>query len=383
MDYKFTHFIYPIPERICLSKHFGFYLDNPRTKSEIQEVAKQLENTRKNSYFQLIAGPNNDFSNAEKYILRFRDHFSNIDPYVLKAFRGYKTERILEYVARLWLIIRFDDGGLKEEAQAYRKKLRKEGKQGFIMPEDDHPAIRNEEALKEYGALISLLTYDNSDETYNGHDILMQEDTIMQDDDFWFIFMMFSTTAPHYDGEKLNTAQGYDWFFYPSIKNNLLASAKLLDDSLSQGTAEKLLYMGNLLYLAGQDTHDTKIKILLLTSILELLLTHNPDFNRFNIEDSINKQFQLKVAMLLRMVNPSLNLSTTRENLKKIYSARSSIAHGNFSELSKIEKAAKKKTDLDGQYPLDTIVSNLYVYTKEIIKSYLADKDLVDFLKQA
>ena len=383
MDYRFSHFIYPIPEPICLSNHFGFYLDNPRTKEDIRRISNQLANSRPTSYFQLIAQSKDDFSKAEEYLLGFRNHFSNIDPYVHKFFHGYTSEKILEYIARLWLIIRFDDAGLRKQSIAYAKKLRKEGKYGFIMPDDDHPAIKNEEILKEYSALLSLLVYDNSEETYNGQNLLMQEYTPRQDDDFWFIFLWFSTAAPRYTENKLNMSHGWDWLFYPSIKDNLLSTARLLDNAFEQGLAEKLLYIGNILHLAGQETHDTKIKILLLTSILELLLTHNPDFNRFNVEDSIGKQFQLKVTTLIKMMNPDIDLSFTKENLKRIYSIRSTIAHGNFGELSKLIKSAKKKDDLDEQYPLETIASKLYIYVKEIIKAYLIDKEFVEFLKQA
>ena len=85
----------------------------------------------------------------------------------------------------------------------------------------------------------------------------------------------------------------------------------------------------------------------------------------------------------MRMTNPDIDLSTTKENLKKIYSIRSTIAHGNFGELSKIINSAKKKKDLDQQYLLDTITSKLYIYMKEVVKAYLIDKEFVEFLKQA
>lgn len=107
MDYKLTHYIYPIQKPICLSKELGFYLDNPRGDIEIKEIRDRLSGSRKTSYFQLIAQSEDDFSNAEKYLLDFRDHFSSIDPYVLEFFEGYKSEKILDYIARLWLIIRY------------------------------------------------------------------------------------------------------------------------------------------------------------------------------------------------------------------------------------------------------------------------------------
>jgi len=117
----------------------------------------------------------------------------------------------------------------------------------------------------------------------------------------------------------------------------------------------------------------------MLTSIIELLLTHNPDFNRFNIEDSISKQFQLKSAILIYMNDKSRNLNSVKNRLKVIYQQRSNIAHGNFGEIDKyISRFSKKEGE--EEYFSD-LVTDLYTYIRAILEEYLKDKTFVEFLK--
>ena len=59
----------------------------------------------------------------------------------------------------------------------------------------------------------------------------------------------------------------------------------------------------------------------MLISIIELLLTHSPNNNRFNVEDSINKQFQLKAGIVINKYDKT-QLAEIRNRLKYFYSLR-------------------------------------------------------------
>ena len=120
----------------------------------------------------------------------------------------------------------------------------------------------------------------------------------------------------------------------------------------------------------------------MLTSILELMLTHNPDFNRFNVEDSINKQFQFKTGVLMYMNDNSIDLPKLKLQLKEIYQARSNIAHGNFGGLAKMLKVAQKK-GTDQQVLLENYVHRLYQFVRVAVGAYLRDKAFVEFLKES
>ena len=199
------------------------------------------------------------------------------------------------------------------------------------------------------------------------------------DDDPWFNFLTFGGIAPHFANGKLNmNGENWRWEFFPTIKNDLFDIAETLDAAFAQGQLDKLLYIGSILRIAGQESPDAKVKVLLLTSILELLLTHNPDFNRFNVEDSINKQFQLKTSVLLYLNNPSTDVDEAKKRLKAIYQARSSIAHGNFGELSKI--AGKKRSECD---PIEDYAEYLYLCIRVVLEEYLKNRRFVEFLKSS
>lgn len=72
--------------------------------------------------------------------------------------------------------------------------------------------------------------------------------------------------------------------------------------------------------------------------IISLLTnTRNPDTNRFNVEESISKQFKLKCGVLIYIQNPKIELSTISKELSNIYKQRSDIAHGDYKEDFKME----------------------------------------------
>jgi hypothetical protein len=169
------------------------------------------------------------------------------------------------------------------------------------------------------------------------------------------------------------------WLYFPLAKNELARIGKLLDDTFSRNSKEKLLYIASLLKNAGSDIKEDKTRLVVLVSIIELLLTHNPDFSRFNVEDSINKQFQLKGATLIYLDDKSKDVQQIKTRLKEIYGLRSNIAHGNFKAVTKYIESAKKKGE---DYPFEVIICELYGYLRAIILAYLHDEKFVDFLKE-
>ena len=64
-----------------------------------------------------------------------------------------------------------------------------------------------------------------------------------------------------------------------------------------------------------------------LISLIELLITHNPDSGRFNIEESITKQFVGKMLLILyeNDNNDSENYRKLKKELKFTYSISYSI----------------------------------------------------------
>lgn len=135
------------------------------------------------------------------------------------------------------------------------------------------------------------------------------------------------------------------------------------------------------------------MKIVSLVSLLELLLAHNPDSSRFNIDDSIRKQFANKILIILHINKEIKNWKEQEKLLLLIYDLRSSIAHGSFDKIKVIcKKITNWRLKNDDIYPyngencnetevLSYINYLLRKYLRIILKHYLKDKTLFEILK--
>ena len=139
---------------------------------------------------------------------------------------------------------------------------------------------------------------------------------------------------------------------------------------------------------------DKKMRIMSLVSILELLLTHKPDSNRYNIEDSIRKQFCNKILILLYLNYKNINYVEEERYLLMIYDLRSAIAHGNFEQIDTIAKKMDKwllnnsidykkyYEGFDTDIVFEYIEESLEKYVRTSIKMLLEDQNLIELLKK-
>jgi hypothetical protein len=375
MNFLLTNYIYPIREKILLSKSLGIYLDNPRTDKEIEAVTK---------YIYQAYSTESAFQFSEEIISdgieKFLGEYSKEDEYIDKFYTAHSQTKPYEILARMWIVARYDDEGQHDAITQEGERLKEEGQRGFFfMLEEDNPILKKSRELLDYCHLVSLLIHTAQD-YYEGRSF------ILDTHEDWFqeikpnhllcvqVFMFMNFTAYRDVTEKDETR----WLFLPAIREQLTGITKLIDEILNGNQKDKLLYIASLLKNAGYDIKEDKTKLVVLVSIIELLLTHNPDFNRFNVEDSINKQFQLKGATLIYLNDKSGDINQIKVRLKEIYGLRSSIAHGDFKAVTKYIENAKKKGE---DFPISVIISELYIYLKAIITEYLRDNKFVDFLK--
>jgi hypothetical protein len=336
-------------EKVVLSHHLNFYLDNPRTVDEISTVKDYLleayEMERKERSLLHSYRPVEDF---ERILFEFRDVFSGSDKYITKFFDSYEREHIFEFIASMWVIARFDDEGQTQFIKEELARLSHLGKYEAFL-EDDHPIIRNSVKLINYSYLLSLLAHSEAD-YYFGRCFISEPNQGIHGEPvekLWRDFLTLETVVESGLQDEMN--KPLQWMFLPSALGDLQKTAQLLEQTFDEGQTDKLLYIGGILKIASYDTRDVKIAIVMLTSIIELLLTHNPNTIRFNVEDSISKQFQLKASILIYLNNKREDINHIKKRLKIIYEQRSNIAHGNFGELHRyINKLSKKEDEEEG-----------------------------------
>jgi len=391
MLFYLTSYIYPIKTPIILSKELNIILDNPRNKEEIDLIERNIKVSfdspdimyKFNHYFRF---PIHDevlgTMSLETCIKNFYNMYKN-DDYVQEHKMNHQHTSIIRTLATMWLIIRFDDNG---EINKIKDIIEEENlKNGFVLLDDNNPIEKNAKTALDYSFLLSLLIQDDPD--YYGESIIIHKSyNRLQDPKIdiklnrAIAFFGFSTYPVNQDICK----DALSWkISFPCLRDKIIKISKLIDVALSNKIhKDKLIYMGNLLKISFNDIEDEKYKLVTYVGILELLLTHNPNFNRFNVEDSINKQFQIKVATLVYLYKdrkePIINI---QKRLKIIYNQRSNIAHGNFKELNKYINNLSKK-DCNVEYFEDLVIDTIF-YIKVIILEYLKDPDFINFLKDS
>ena len=101
-------------------------------------------------------------------------------------------------------------------------------------------------------------------------------------------------------------------------------------------------------------TATAEFQVVVIVSLIEILIIKKPDPNRYHIEDSIKKQFVLKVGILINSFNKAINLEESKLKLRELYDQRSNIAHGNFKEFQKQAEKTHYKEDSLGTYSVKT-----------------------------
>ena len=293
-----TAYVYPLEEKLMLSKQQKMFLDNPRADSEINAVAEYIRQAY--SVDSAFWQPPEKLKEITK---DFYKSFSVKDSYVKKIYQLYQDDDIYRFIARMWIVLRYDDQGQHQALDEQTKQLNNEGQSGFILIlEEEDPIIKNSRKAVEFSYLMSLLIHTQEDQyTGRGSFILENKSNWFQEIEpnkylcliFSSIFWTFGTHPEIADKSDLR------WMFFPVIIEDLEKTVNLLDLGYECNLGEKLEYIASLLKNTGYDIKDDKTKLVVLVSIIELLVTYSPDFNRFNVEESINKQFQLKASTLI------------------------------------------------------------------------------------
>jgi len=382
MAFNLTRYIYPIESKIVLSKSLCLELDNPRTEDEITFIKKtiqkslQLENPliddiEKDLFLRAAFG----IDNLKQYLKTY-----DKDCYAYKFLESQKKEKVIDTITKSWIILRFTEKNLfnnyKEDSFQLLDKLYKN---------EDDEYITNFTTSLDYSYILSLLIHD--EDRYRGFSFLLFKTPteIFYPSDRYKIYRAIENFKD-YNGLLEHSNREHYWTYWLDVKDTIFEEAAKLETLISQtdkikptkskklpiskreSSHEKLLYIGSILKTVDHETKNLKLKLLLLTSIIEFLVTRNPDMTKYNVEDSISKQFKLKSAILIYQNISGANLDEIKTSLEKIYKQRSEVAHGNYS------------TKNDPAELLDSVF-NLYDFIKAMIIAYLKDKDFVDYLK--
>lgn len=402
MNFLLTRYIHPIEHPIILSEKLGISLDNPRSIEEIELIANYLKVSLDSPNIMYSYGypnrlPMSAYSKPANYVTirsafkQLYKEYSKSDKYLKEFFKNNSQKNGFEFLAKMWIIARFDDKGAFDELKKQHEGLYAKGEGGWVsFLDSDHPIYKLSERIVNYSYLLSVLLRSPLEELSSNASFLLHTsiDEIREpkiDAHVNATITSWAVSCFPYRGR--DTEISIRFFF--SIRNKIEETAHILESILDTKSIDKLLYVGSLLSVAGNKIEDSRWRLVTLVSIIEMLLTRNPDTSRFNIEDSISKQFKLKAGLLIYLNDKNKNLNEIKNNLTNIYAQRSNIAHGNLVAYEKfIEKKSKEinEEDLNIFSAKETVVYTmddiLFSYVKAILEEYVKDRDLVEFLKE-
>lgn len=389
MSFLLTNFIWPIKKPIPVSEYFNFVFDNPKTKEEIKlvrnviqkswDLSEILDDFHHQRFPTKKEVPNDDVVTFETIIKDFLDyHFEKEE--ALKKLRIIEgnSSAIIDFYTKNWVIIRYKNKEVADENKRLQKKYKemKKTKEKFLfLLDDDHIFFKREKQLLDFSHLISLFSGKNH---YFGWNFIISKsfDEINRNSpDIHIMHHIMEQWIGIKARENDESAYRFNFkIFIESIKNKI----KLLDQQLKTKKINEdlILYIGDILKSADPFSNEFS-SLVRLVSIIEMLVSHQPDYNRFNIEDSITKQFILKTAIIVYRNDTSQNLDKLREKLKIIYTQRSNIVHGNFNEVDKFIKNRKKEKGY-----FQDLITNSYYFVRVVIEEYLKDPNFIEFIKK-
>lgn len=346
-----TNFIYPLSAPISMSRELGIEFDNPKSEEELEFVKSKIIPAIKNRQFDPINPRHNKFELtdlARKIVQGFPENKQS-------RYADIESDAALaDMLATSWCVVRYKHQS--DHCYWFRSKegLDVLGLKGYgrQLVQDICCALSFLLKLDEDSAGTSFLLEEKDDTDEIRHSILLNSQYHDDIDDIW------------------------KYQRFGKIEQQFIKFSRLIDSQIFSASEDKILYVGGVLRSIS-DVRDYRIEILNLVSVLELFVAHNPDLQRFNIEDSIGKQFRTKIAILARGISPSLE--ELGKELKHIYNIRSKIAHGDFIELKK--ELSKNTIKPDLEEAMSDIVIRLYDIVREVFLSSLRDPELAKFLK--
>lgn len=380
MTFALTKYIYPLESEIVLSKTLGFSLDNPRNDSELEIIkdfiSETLEERDREVTSKMAPLPIRVASSLDDLEKKLEENGK--DEYALNYYKKNNEKSILDILAETWIIVRIPD---QEEFSTFHKNFDKLWR--TVMSREESSYTKTFKDLSDYCHLLSLLA--NDDEQYHGETFLLSSNPY----ELFFkaknrkVFRAIENFL-NYNFLILHENRATDWLYWIDgyeklikesshletlmIQDKIKEDGKKIRQSQKQSPKQKLLHIGSLLKTSYDHLKDPELMLLILVGIIEYLVTRNPDNNKFNVEDSISKQFNLKCAVLIHNKHPEYDMIKLNADLKRIYSQRSDFAHGNYKEDFKVDEIVES-------------VFLLFGFNKCILNEYIDDRQLVEYLK--
>ena len=358
-----TEFIYPIDEPICINQEENFWIDNPN-EEELEEIILYLQKLVKLGRKGIPPFIEPTACTEFRKNKRDSDDISIEDALLALCKRCKISKKVInwkkpiEELAKRWVIFRCPG---KNKIYEMRKL------------QEENPNLGQDELFFKFANKILIeMKNDNTDDNIKKLKTFTYLFNAFQDWDHLIKFYIDLDDVKSVEN-AVYICIGNDYIeiesmepldFLDQIKKHNKQINALLENTTE---CKKIDLICEYLQCIDKD-RTGYASIVLLVSIIELLLINKPDADKFNIEQSITKQFVLKLSVVLDKMSPELlDYKNSQKQFKEIYNLRSNIAHGSF-ELKDSSKISKFK-------------GILQTYVKILLKLYIQDLDYVNYIK--
>lgn len=373
-NYMLTEYIFPIKPTTPFWN--GIYFDNPRTDEEIKNVEKILRKINSEDH-------NNHFFYSESELRVYLDTFFNTYKYDIDV-QNYLNSDIYKklsisndlytILASMCVIVRFD-----VDDSTNRKCL---GEYDLLVPSYEK-TIR----ILDFLCFTSFMNEEHTRDSFLVKTFLNNRNYLYKkSSNSYILFNLHTCTIPEIINDY-DSHFGLPFKIVLDIMNSNLEKIKKYENDYKFNYIAEMI--GNY-----QNIDYDQMKIVTLVSIFELLITHKPDSNRYNIEESIRKMFSNRILTILYLNNKNINIDAVKKELLTIYDLRSNIAHGNFNDIPSCLKKLKDcyikidgfEFDFDDDYTESYLLSraeqSLRSYLKIALNNYIDDEVLFNILKE-
>ncbi|MBQ3017960.1 MAG: hypothetical protein IJD89_03335 [Clostridia bacterium] len=389
MKHKFmmTSFMYPLDENNRTRIFGNLYFDNPRTTEEINYVAEYL---KKANLSERPSFPDRPGLIPEGFItlMTIYDEFykNNIDDIVVRDFceKNRRYKNIYKKLAKMMVVIRSDNLVVESENDIYftLMKNQDEDKIQLIKEKNVPSIIHDEDKINGYFSFVAFML----DGGLNNNIIKNELNKI----NYWKQEVFVRWLVMSHIKKSHRAKDSYPYGVFNLIEPRIIRLSNAVGERYDD---KKFLFMCKKInYILDLYNIDIEMCFVELIGLLEMLITHNPDNGRFNVEDSITKQFVGKLTLILYENDKKIVQEKVEKELKFAYGIRSAIAHGDFNELEKGFKKLFNFYDLKSEknrafYKGDKsaftkLVDQTIRWVRIVINLYLKDEKRLDIIKK-
>ncbi len=312
LPFSLTIYIWPIQKPILICERMDYWLCNP----DIEDIAI-LADSIKAAYYSDRVKREEELETFHETMLR--QYFVESPSLISElSFKGSLDDYWL-FLAANWVIIRTGN---------------------WLEPQDEFDDTRTFDVLNSY---ISVVDF------HRGLFLQLRTNTILDKH-----FMPIYNTSHRLKSIffSLNTVifgLGYHMghrkegdpsepFYVPQFAlEEIKKSSEIINlSNFMHDPLTDMHFFGDLIHACFVETRNYYFKAISICSIIEYMIARNPDSSKFNVDESINKQFQMKPSLLANKYDESIDLDETAKFLKVAYELRSSISHGNFDNVIKV-----------------------------------------------